>query len=62
MVNLPVNTVKSDNQKCAYITVIPKSFKLSLLPTDSVSLDHVVFKLHLNGANVLQNSNLHIKR
>jgi hypothetical protein len=43
MSNLPVNTVKVDNRKCVYITVVPKSFKFLLLPTDSVFLDHVVY-------------------
>jgi hypothetical protein len=34
---------KTNNQKCVYITVVPKSFKFSLLSsTDSVILDHAV--------------------
>jgi hypothetical protein len=42
MSNLPVNAVKADNRKCVLVTVVPKLFKISLLPTDSVILDHVV--------------------
>jgi hypothetical protein len=42
--NLPVNTVKADNRKCVYITGVPKSFKFSLLPIDSVILDYAVFR------------------
>jgi hypothetical protein len=34
--------VKADNRKCVYITVVPQPFKFSLLPTDSVILDHAV--------------------
>jgi hypothetical protein len=47
-VKFACHSVKADNRKCVQVTVVPKSFKFTLLPTDSVFLDHVVLWRTIN--------------